>query len=526
MKKFLIIALSVLLISTLFISSCAEPEEPAPAPEPSPAPGEPQYGGVMKMIRGSFPNVLGYTPEFSPTESIFALPVIERLCEWDETGNQIPVLATSWEGDPVNNTVTWHLREGVKFHDGTPWNAEACRWNFQMGLDTGRLTDGQYVVSLEVIDEYTIKMHLTDFNWQMIENYGWNMMISPSAFENAGATDEERIEWARMNSVGTGPFIVTEFQRDTLIVYERNDNYWREGMPYLDGMEVRFIPDTMTASAMMEAGEADVWTDVGEVQNILDLEEKGLNVNWGPGMFFAILPNSSNPDSLLSDPKIRAAIEYAINRPALAEMLGYGRFEPLHQMASSTWPGYVEGYDPRPYDLEMARQLLAEAGHPDGFKTTLLITDTGRDAAAAIQANLGDVGIEVELDVADMGRYFGAVFGTGWDDLVLAASGINPDATDLFVHFGPSPMTFRTGNIWKSPEFLALCDEALDPGFQDAFEAMGKIKEAIRQGGEDAMIIPLYRSAQAQVMQSYVHSDYVLIHSVIWTSYDDWMEEH
>ncbi len=525
MKKILFISIVIILTSMLILSGCGEDKETTAATT-EPGSGEPQYGGTMKFVRGSFPKVLGYPPEFAPGDSIAMLPVIERLCEWDETGTQIPVLAESWDTDADAMTLTWYVREGVQFHDGTPWNAEALRWNFQKRLDTNSLTDGMFVESLEVVNEYTLTMHLNDFNWMMVENFGWMQCISPTAFENSGTTDEERIDWARMNAVATGPFTVTEFQRDDFMRYEKNDNYWRDGMPYLEAMEVRYIPDNMVAAATMEAGEADVWTDAAEIQMMLDLEEKGLEINWGPGMFYTILMNSSDPDSYFADKNVREAIEYAINRPALAEMLGYGMYEPLHQMASSTWPGYVDGYDPRPFDVDKAKQKLIDAGLPDGFTTTLLITDAGRDGGSAIKSYLGEIGIIVELDVADIGRYFGAVFGTGWDDMVMTASGINPDATDLFIHYGPNPMTFRTGNIWKSEEYLALCDEALDPKFADALAAMGKIKDAIRQGGEDAMIIPLYRTSSGQVMQSYVHSDYQIIHGVIWTAYDDWMEQH
>ncbi len=483
----------------------------------------------MKVIGGTFPAVIGYPPEFSPTDSIYALPAIERLCEWDEDGIQIPVLATSWESDPNNLNITWYLREGVTFHDGTPWNAEACRWNFQLALDGGRLPYGQFIESLEVVNDYTITMHLTYYTWYMIEQYGWVMMISPTAFENAGATLEERVDWARVNSVGTGPFKVTDFQRDVLLKYDKNDNYWREGMPYLDGIEARYIPDPVTAAATMEAGEADMWVYASAVQSILDLEEKGLTVNRGTGlsgMFWALLPSSSDPESPLAKKEVREAIEYALDREAIAEMLGYGEWEPLHQLASSAWPGYVAGYDPRPYDPDKARELLADAGYADGFQTTILATDMTRDAVAAIQSYLGEVGIIVEPDIADFGRYMFSLFLEGWTGLALAQSGINPDATDLFVHFGPNPMTFMTGSIYKSPEYLALCEEALDPKYADAFEAMDKIKEAVRQAGDDAMIVPLWRDLSVAVMQPYVHSDYFMIHGVIWTPYDTWMEEH
>ncbi len=515
MKKILIIALivSVSTVGLVFNGFCEQ---------------KPQYGGILRVLRPTFPRVIGYPNEFSPVESICALPVLERLNEWDEKGNPIPVLAESWEADPLSKTIIWHLRKGVKFHDGTPFNAEAVRWNYQSRIDAKRQTDGKYVKSLEVIDEHTLKIHLTDYNYLMTkENLSWLLSISPTAFEKAGGGDIEKSkEWARRNSVGTGPFKVVDFKRDTYIKYARNDNYWRKGMPYLDGIESRLIRDPMTAMAMMEAGEADAWHETGEVQNILRLEEKGFKVNWGPGYFWALLPNSSDPKSPLSKRKVREAIEYAINRPTLAKMIGHGKYEALHQMAPSFWPGYVPGYDPRPYNPEKAKQLLTEAGYPNGFKTSIMTTDRSgaRDAATAIKAYLEAVGIEVKVDVADMGRYFASAFLKGWSDLVLAISGINPSTTDLFIHFGPEPMTFRTGNIAKTPEYLALCDEALHTYDDAAY--IEKIKQIVVKAGEDAMVIPIYVSALANVLAPYVHSNSGKIHSVIWYSYEDWMEKH
>jgi peptide/nickel transport system substrate-binding protein len=140
---------------------------------------------------------------------------------------------------PDYKSITFTLRKGVKFQDGTDWNAEACRWNFQMLLDTKRLTDGKYVKSFEVVDNYTFKMYLTEYNWLRFESYGFMQFISPTAFEKAGGGDMAKSkEWARLNAVGTGAFKISEFQRDTVIKYVKNDNYWRKGMPYLDGIEI------------------------------------------------------------------------------------------------------------------------------------------------------------------------------------------------------------------------------------------------------------------------------------------------
>jgi peptide/nickel transport system substrate-binding protein len=481
-------------------------------------------GGIMKFVRQTFPHDIGYPPDMAPADSIYALPDLERLCEWDMKGNEIPVLAESWDLNPNAKTITWHLRHGVQFTDGTPFNAEAVKWNYQLRLDAGKQTDGQYIDSMEVVDDYTLVMHLNEITNMLIETYGWLQCISPTAYQNSGSTNDERKAWALANSVGTGPFIVTDFERDNVIKYTKNPHYWRPGMPYLDGMEVRFIPDTMTCAALMEAGQADVWSDVAAVQNMLDLQKKGFVVNKALGFFWAILPDSSDPNSPFANQKVREAVEYALDRPKIAQMLGYGQYEALHEMACEDWPGYVPDYDPRPYNPSMAKQLLKDAGYPNGLQTTLLVTSTGTDAAAAIQGYLAAVGINVKIDVADMGRYFGQVFGTGWHGLAFAASGINPDATDLFVHFGPNPWTYRTGTIGKSQAFLDICQQALHT--YDSAQYIDLIKKAIIQGGDDCMIIPVFKAAQFQVQEPYVHSDYVALHTVIWTSYDDWMEAH
>ena len=235
-------------------------------------------GGILRGIRGQFPKDMSYAPEWSPTDSMFALPFAERLVDWDEKGNLIPQLATSWEGDASAKTVTWHLRKGVTFHDGTPFNAEAAKWNFQISLDAGRLFDGQFVKSLDVVDEYTLRMNLTEYTSMAFENYGWTDMFSPTAFKVNGGK-----EWARTHEAGTGPFRLVGFKRDTSIKYERYDAYWRKGFPLLDGIEIRFVSDPMSASMIMEAREADIWLDVGATKNVLERPAKRPQSKLGTG---------------------------------------------------------------------------------------------------------------------------------------------------------------------------------------------------------------------------------------------------
>jgi peptide/nickel transport system substrate-binding protein len=520
---------SAILLAHIFLFTGCDSQTTTPTPsDPKahvvPSPGSPRHGGVLRRVVTSFPKILGYPVEFAPIDADFSAPALERLVSWDEAGNLIPVLAESWEGDPEKKTITWRLRNGIFFTDGTAWNAEALKWNWESSIRAGRLIDGDSVKSLEVIDDHTLRMHLSDYHRMIFHNYGWSVMISPTAFEKAGGGDLEKSkEWARSNAVGTGPFRIVEFRRDVLIRYERNECYWRKDQPYFDGIESRLIPDPMIASAIMQAREADMFVNV-DVRTALDLEQMGFKVNWGTGMLMALLPNSSDPASPYADRRVRKALEYAINRPSLAKMIGHGKYEPLTQLAGTKFPGYVPDFDPRPYNAAKARQLLAEAGYPEGFRTEIMADEQGRDLAAAIQSYLGKVGIEVDLDIADTARYTASVFADGWSGLVLAASGINPDATDLFVHFGPDPMTYRTGNIAKSDEYMALCDDALHT-YDDAGH-YSVLKRMVRQASDDAMVVPLYITAMATVMQPYVYSDYPKIHIIIWKSYEDWMEEH
>jgi ABC-type transport system substrate-binding protein len=476
-------------------------------------------GGMLRAIRSTFPKVMGYPPEQTPTDTIFALLYGERLSEWDAKGNLIPVLAESWEADPANKTITYHLRKGIKFHDGTPFNAEACRWNLQLGKDTGRLTDGQFVKSIDVVDEYTVRITCTEYTSVSLLNYGWLQQYSPTAFTAHGK------EYLRAHAFGTGPFKLTDFQRDTLVKYERNPDYWRKGLPLLDGVEIKYIPNAMTAAMMMESKDADIWLDVAEVKYIVDLEQKGFKIAWGPGMLWALLPaNAKDPKSPYANKKVREALEYALDRPTIAKTIGFGKFEPLTQIVPSFSPAYNPNYNPRPYNPEKAKQLLAEAGYPNGFETKLIALEINRDQAVAIQSYLAAVGIKVAVDIADMGRYYTSLYSpAGWTDLILTASGLNPDGTDLFTHFGPRPMTYRWGMFTKTPEFLAACEKALKTYEPAPLKAA--LQSAVKQAEEDAMVVPLWRSAQANIMRDYVHSDYVKIHSVTWYSYNDWMEK-
>jgi peptide/nickel transport system substrate-binding protein len=538
MKKILFIFVAILLISILVVNGCGQSSSTPTASDG----GQAVSGGTLRIIAGSIPKDLGYGPEKAPSDSFQMIPVLEHLCEWGSNqGELVPVLATSWETDHVANTIIWHLRENVKFSDGTDFNAEAVRWNVQFNIDNRTGTGTNLIESMEVKDNYTLVMHMISFDWQTVQNLGLTQCISPLSFTTAGgtvsaddnsdATVEARKAWARANVVGTGAFTVSEWVRDDHITFVKNPNYWQPGKPYLDKIIMTAIADPMVASAKLQAGEADMWADTSSMNDIIQLKDKNFKLVPGPGMFMVMLISDVDTNNPLSKLKVREAIEYALDRPTIAQTLGQGYYEPLTQMAPKGSPGYVDGYDPRPYNVEKAKQLLKEAGYESGLTIKILAASGGNtnDVMALFEYQLGLVGITVEPDIADLGRYFGALFGGangGWDDLCYTASGINPDGSDLFVHYGPNPMTFRTPNIWKSQAFVDLCNQAIDPKYNNAAEAAPAIQKAIKQAGEDCLFIPLFKTYEASVVWPYVHTEYPMIHGIIWHPENDWMDTH
>ncbi len=521
MKKLSI--LSILLVMVIVLIGCAgTTTTSASSPTSSAASGTPQYGGTMRVICTYGLTSVGYPPNDGGIE--VGQDVTQRLVNWDINGNTIPELATSWDQDPTNNTLTWHLRQGVTFTDGTPFNADVAKWNFEREISLNRLTDADKVKSLDVVDNYTLRMNLTQLTSLSVLNYGWVAMYSSTALQQNGE------DWAKTHPVGVGPFTLTDWAPGDHADYKKVDNYYVSGTPYLDGINFRVIPDATSAEAMMEAGQADLWFDV-PIKQAVDLANKGLKVNSAvTGFFWGLLANSTTPGSKWANKDLREALEYAINRPALAASLGYGKYEALTQLAPEGSSGYNPGYDPRPYNPDKAKQLIKDAGYSNGFQTSILCDAQSQDYATAIQGYLQAVGIDAKIDLADFARfnsefmsgYFG---GQPFPDLAVGMVGIDlPWSTSLLRHFGPSPMTgilAITGA--KSSDFLADCNKMYNSF--DPTQLATATKAAAKQAEEDALLVPLLKVPWISVMQNNVHDDSNTIHNVVWNLNESWISK-
>ena len=215
--------------------------------------------------------------------------------------------------------------------------------------------------------------------------------------------------------VGTGPFKAVSYKRDVSLKFEKFNEYWQEGKPYLDGIEYVFIADAVTRLVSFKSGEAHVLLNV-EPKDASDLQITGdYIINKTPNAIVGIAGDSAHEDSPFSDIRVRQALAYAIDNAAIAKFMGYGIYEATNQFSANGHYSYnpdVVGY---PYDPQKARDLLASAGYPKGFTTTLTCQQTGTTMMSAIQNYLKEVNIDVKIDIADPGRWVQVQTG-GWNN--------------------------------------------------------------------------------------------------------------
>lgn len=481
---------------------------------------KPQYGGIMKRINPTGARTIGYYPEMGPQDSTEAFPAIERVMEMTEERTFEPFLADSVNVDRDKMTITFHLKKGIKFHDGSDFNAESCAWNYQLQIDKNKIQFGENIERVEIADEYTMILHIKEYHNQLIFAYGWVPQFSKAAFEKNG------MEWCRTHPVGTGPFKFEELKRDVHLKYTRFEDYWQKGKPYLDGIETRYIPDAITASMMMRAGEADIYTNP-PIQQQDELVKAGLEryTNW-PALPIIMYINTADPSRPVGELKVREALEYAIDKPALAKVVGLGYYPPLKLVAPETEWGYDPSIPGREYNPEKARNLLAEAGYPKGVELKLLVVSTpsSKQVGEAVKAFLEDAGFQIDLDLADPGRFYSSVFGNGWQDLAIFFTGLDENyLATIQAWFGHEPKTNLTS--FKRPDgFIKLSQEAVKV-FTDE-EKKEYCRKMVKYIHDNALMIPLYNQVAAYVHQPWLHTDYYKTGFIRWKLFDTWMEKH
>lgn len=436
MKKRLVSAAAALSMAAVMLAGCGadnsndqntnapETQNTAASVSENPGDGEPKYGGVLKYASHSTISTPGYTPECTNNASLTYLTVAyESLTTYDEAGNIVPKLALEWTTDAEEPSITWTLREGVKFADGTDFNAEAVKRNIEEYQKCER-NETANIESCEVIDDTHIKMNLKKWDSSTLESVGFFVYyMSPKALED--------VDSLRNSSCGTGPFQVSEFTSGVSVKYVKNENYWQEGKPYLDGVEMYIVDEPTTRASAFEAGEYDMIL-MNNLTVANDLMNKGQYVleenKSGQGLVMTgLIPNSADENSPFADERVRRAMCYAIDTQALCDAFGYGLLTTTNQWAAPNAVTYDSDITAMEYNPEKAKELLAEAGYADGFTTTLTTDAGNKDIFTAAANMLEEVGIHCEINLVDESAQVN-LYSTGtWEGIMGHFASIAPD---------------------------------------------------------------------------------------------------
>ncbi len=331
--------------------------------------------------------------------------IFDTLVVRDSEMNLQPSLATSYE---LVNDTTWQfkLREGVEFQNGEPFDATSVKFTVERILnpELGSKLQSRFVTldHAEVVDDYTVNIVTASPDPLLPARLTLLFMAPPKYVQ------EEGDEYFGLHPIGTGPYAFVEWVKDDHLSLRANEEYWR-GAPAIKEVVFRPIPETSTRIAALLTGEVDIIDSVppDQVGAIESSDAAKVASVLSKRQIYIGLDNIN--DTPLADKRVRLAINYAVDVPSLIEhiMGGYAI-----QSASPVLPMYF-GYDPdiKPfsYDPEKAKDLLAEAGYPDGFQTALN-TPSGRypmdkETAEAVAGQLSEVGIDVEVKVVEWGVY-------------------------------------------------------------------------------------------------------------------------
>jgi len=375
------------------------PTAPTTSPTMSPSPtGIVSKKDVVRVAIGVDLDTIDPHGQTTTTVQNVVRHVYETLLWYDENGNLIPWLAERWEVSPDGLVYTFYLRKGVKFHDGAEFDAYAVKANVDRWLNPEARVPLRSqlgpVKGAEVVDKYTVKIYLEKPYAPFLRALASYLLIaSPKVIEKFGAN-------AITEAVGTGPYKFVSWEKGKKVVLEANPDYWGP-KPYIKRIEWVIIPEASTRVAALLAGDVDFAYNLPPV-DMERVRAAGFQIVTPVSnriMFVAILPKGP-----LADARVRQALNYAVDKKAIIDNILLG----LGIEARAPLPPHFFGYAEMPpynYDPNKARQLLAEAGYPQGFKVVLL-HPTGRylqdkQVAEAIQAYLSKVGIQVELKTMD-----------------------------------------------------------------------------------------------------------------------------
>ncbi|RIK58857.1 MAG: hypothetical protein DCC57_00045 [Chloroflexi bacterium] len=419
---------TLLLLAVLLLAACAPAAQPAaPAAGEAAAPAGPKAGGTLTLSLGD--DFVTFHPYYDVTNAQIKPVFFEAPIRISDAGDFEPWLAESWEEGEDGLSVTLHLRQGIKFHNGRELTADDVVWSVDYARNTEighHLSDRfQTCTGAEKIDDYTVKINYSEHTASQLDGIA-RLYIFP----------QEAAETIDTVPVGTGPFKFIEWIPGDSMTAERFEDYWREGLPYLDKIVVKPIPDEQARLVNLKSGSIDALVGVPLSEKAGLAQEEGMVVGEAPAgfTFYAFIMNVNAPP--FDNVKVRQAFQYAINREEISETAFHGQATPLLvPYPKTSWAYAPDLEDYYTYDPEKAKALLAEAGYPDGFSVQMLIRGTGGphlDQAQVFQQQLAAIGVQVELVPTELPQYWPLLFDSNFSIVSHATGDATVDPSGLF----------------------------------------------------------------------------------------------
>ncbi|WP_017729648.1 glutathione ABC transporter substrate-binding protein [Halalkalibacterium ligniniphilum] len=494
-KNSLLLMMLALMLSVVLAACASEPDgDSAPAEDADEEQATNGEGSGGDLVIATLSEAVSLDPHGSndtPSTNI-ASNIYEQLVWQDENLELQPGLAESWE--PIDET-TWEfkLREGIKFHDGTEFNADAVKANIDRILDPEVASPRSFlfnmITEVEVVDPTTVRFH-TEYPFaplpaHLAHNGGG--MISPQSIEEdyaAMEAGEEPGSVISSNPVGTGYFKFDEWASGQYVRLVNNPDYWGEPAK-LDSVTFKVVPEDLTRIAELETGDSHISdplspSDVSRVENT-----EGLYVNHQQSVAVSYIGFNMDKEPF-NDVRVRQAISMAIDKDQIIQGTFDGAGIPAIGPIAPNVFGYDESVEGLEYNVERAKELLAEAGYPDGFSTTISTNDNREriDAATNVQAQLAEIGIDAEVEVVEWGAYLEQTASGNSEMFVLGWTTVTGDAD-----YGLYPL-FHSDNVGEPGNRTFLRDEELDALLLEA-----------RQTTDEAERLALYKEAQEKLVE-------------------------
>ena len=412
----------------------------------------PRRGGILRVAGNTNPSSMDPQTGGSGSDHVFLYPFFDTLVDFElETLQAKPGLAESWS-NPDPKTLILNLRSDVLFHDGTPLDAAAVKFNLDRARSDPRSNIKGDLVTVESVEtsgplQVTLRLKQPDSALLLILSDRAGMMMSPKAIQELGKDNDRR-------PIGAGPMKLVSWVDNEKVVGTRWEKYWKKDQPWLDGIEISVIHEINTGLRSVIGGQNDFVYFLSPQQKPIVERSKGLVAVSGPTLYCVkIFLNFGRPP--LDDVRLRRALNYAIDREAFAKATMAG----LSEVATTVLPKVHWAFDPAltnfyPYDPDKAKALLAEAGHAGGFDLPLIGYGDQRQQQRqeVLIEQLGKVGIRPKFTQFSLPEGSAAFFAKHEGAGLLSQWTGRPDPSLTFTLLYGKDSYFNSGRVEAVPE--------------------------------------------------------------------------